>query len=388
MGIFNYFTSNKITTTPTTSNNGILDEELSRSLSYDDVRNLYSNYALANRIVNLPINLSVSNLETNIDEFNVDINIDDIIIKVKELVRIVRIYGMGVLLPNIEEDDVSKPLLKSDLFDKEIRYNVIEPLNLNTEIDLNPLSFHFRKIKNISINGKHIHNKRVLCLTNQSNNLYLKYNRAGLSYTGLSVFQNIYKLLVLLDTAQVSLERQMLHSSLMLLTQENTKINTSNIQQQIIEEQSRLIEQAKQNSTIILRNGYQLNQFQLNNLTSIQEVLSQINNLLALSTDIPAIIFEGNKISGGFSEGSMEMVQLENYLNNIRLELINPTFKFILTYEVYSKVKDIELADNILNNIEITYKKDYLNKEVIENAEELTSNGIMNKDEIKESIEG
>lgn len=393
MSIFSYFTGlgNGRTAFQKTSNRGLLDSEMDKELSYDDVRDIYTNFALANRIVNLPINLAISNMETNLEQLNPElikyIDMDGIISKVKEMARVVRIYGLGVIIPVLKDDDVSNPILKTELYDKEIRYNVIEPLKLSTEVDLNPLSFQYKKIKSISVDGKRIHNNRLLALTNQQTSLYLKYNKSGFSYTGLSVYQNIFKMLQLLNTALISIDRQMIHSSLMLLKQSDAKINNSNLQQQIIEEQARLIEQARQNSTIILKNGYDLQQFQLNNLNSIQEVLSQINNLMALSSDIPSIIFEGNKISGGFSEGSMEMVQLNNYLDGVRNDLITPILKFILTYEIYNKMENIEEADHIVNNLEITYKKEHLDKEVIENAQELEESGIMDREEIKESIE-
>lgn len=315
-------------------------------------------FPLGSRIINLPINLAFCNFKTGLEEYDNEIiqelEIPFLITKAKEFIRSVRIYGISALFPIIEDDNLSEPLLKSQLLNSNLRFNIADPLQMKCQIDTRANSFSYRRVLGVTINGTPINHNRILILQNGQNQLNLKFNEASFSWAGLSVYSSIYPILNLLNTSLVSLERQMLFSSLMLLNQEKIDIS-SNANQKNLEEQSEILKNCKQNSVIILKNGLTLNQFKLENLSPITETLNNINNLLSISSDIPSLIFSGEKLSNGFSEGNTELELLNLYLDNLRNDYIVPTMKFLLEYQIHNKIEDFELRNKMLNDINISF---------------------------------
>lgn len=416
MGLFDLFRNNNLSSEPKTaitktSKNGDLESDMFRSLSYKDCQNLYSYIPLAKRIVNLPIKIAINNMnikwgsedEYKDEEGLKDIDINYIKTLCTDYISKVRLYGYSVLLPLVgPEDDVSKPLMKSEIYDKEIRYNILDPLNMTVTIDNNPASYNFKRITSMRVNnGPLIHSNRALALNNRLNNLYLQYNNASYNYVGLSELQISYPLINLLATSITSMERQLIHSSLMVVEEEK---GSTNVNTQAMTTQADLLSQVKQDSVVLLRNGLKLNQFQLSNFDSIGNTIDKINNLISLSVDIPSALFCDESLSNGFGDGSNESQIVEMYLTDIRNSLIVPTMKFLLSYEVYNKVKDYKKATEIIDNIEIEFGIMFNVDEQLKNMDEMTeeqkdelltgdgstdeiNSGIDNVEEQKESKE-
>lgn len=416
MGLFDFLRNNNLSSEPKTaitktSKNGDLESDMFRSLSYKDCQNLYSYIPLAKRIVNLPVKIAINNMNIkwgSEDEYKDEEGLKDIDINYlktlcTDYISKVRLYGYSVLLPLVgPEDNANKPLMKSEIYDKEIRYNILDPLNLTVNIDNNPASYNFKRITSIRVNnGPVIHSNRALALNNRLNNLYLQYNNASYNYVGLSELQIAFPLINLLATSITSMERQLLHSSIMVVEEEK---GSTNVNTQAMSTQADLLSQVKQDSVVLLRNGLKLNQFQLNNFDSIGNVIDKINNLISLSVDIPSALFCDETLSNGFGDGSNESQIVEMYLTDIRNSLIVPTMKFLLAYEVFNKVEDYKKATEIVDNIEIEFGIMFNVDEQLKNMDKMTeeqkeilltgdgstdevNDGIDNKEEIKETEE-
>lgn len=384
MGLFDIFRNNNLSSEPKTaitktSKNGDLESDMFRSLSYKDCQNLYSYIPLAKRIVNLPIKIAINNMNIkwgSEDEYKDEEGLKDIDINyVKTLctdyISKVRLYGYSVLLPLVgPEDNASKPLMKSEIYDKEIRYNILDPLNMTVTIDNNPASYNFKRITSMRVNnGPFIHTNRALALNNRLNNLYLQYNNASYNYVGLSELQSCYCLMNVIATAITSMERQLMHSSLMVVEEEK---GSTNVNTQSMTAQADLLSQVKQDSVVLLRNGLKLNQFQLSNFDTITNSIDSINKLISMTTDIPSVLFTDESLGNGFSEGSSDGQIVEMYLTDIRNSLIIPTMKFVLAYEVYNKVKDYKKATEIVDNIVIEFSSIFLDKEIIKESDKLS----------------
>lgn len=384
MGLFDIFRNNNLSSEPKTaitktSKNGYLESDIFRSLSYKDCQNLYSYIPLAKRIINLPIKIAINNMnikwgsedEYKDEEGLKDIDINYIKTLCTDYISKVRLYGYSVLLPLVgPEDNASKPLMKSEIYDKEIRYNILDPLNVTVTIDNNPTSYNFKRITSMRvINGPLIHSNRALALNNRLNNLYLQYNNASFNYVGLSELQSCYCLMNVIATAITSMERQLMHSSLMVVEEEK---GSTNVNTQSMTAQADLLSQVKQDSVVLLRNGLKLNQFQLSNFDTITNSIDSINKLISMTTDIPSVLFTDESLGNGFSEGSSDGQIVEMYLTDIRNSLIIPTMKFILAYEVFNKVKDYKKAAEIVDNIVIEFGSIFLDKEIIKESDKLS----------------
>lgn len=390
MNLFGLFKNNNLSAAPTasitkTSRSGDLECELFRSLSYKDCQNLYSYIPLAKRVIDLPPKMAINNMNIKWgkeDEYKDEEGLELIDMNmVKSLcidyISKVRLYGYAVILPLVgPEDDPSKPLIKSEIYDKAIRYNILDPLNMTIDIDNNPASYNFKRITYMKINnGTIIHKNRALALTNRLNNLYLQYNNASFNYVGLSELQTIYPLLNVISSSITSMERQLLHSSLMVVEEEK---GASNINTQAMTSQADLLSQVKQDSVVLLRNGLKLNQFQLSNFDTITGSIENISKLISMSTDIPSILFCDESLGSGFSEGNADGQLLESYLTDLRNSLIIPCVKFILAYEVFNKVKKYEICHEIIDNLVIEFGSMFLDQEIIKESDNLSDDVVEN----------
>lgn len=343
-----------------TSNNNDLDSELVKPLSYSECQFLYNYIPLAKRIITNPIEISMSKMNVEygingkynkLDELE-RIDLDYIKSKALEYISKVRLYGLSVIFPVVKgEKDISNPLIRSTLFEKELDYNILEPLQMTMNWDLDPTSYSYNKLTSIGVNGKQLHRNRALALTNKNNRLFLQYNNASLSFSGLSELQIARPLLNLLNTSIMSLERQMLNSSLLLLKE----TSVSNINTQALQKSASVLPDVKQNSVAILKNGLELEQFQLNNLEAVTNTLHEIGKLIALSTNIPSKLFLDESLGEGFNNGSADSALIDNYLTSLRKDYVYPVMKFLLGYEIYNKIEDYILAKDIADNINITY---------------------------------
>lgn len=386
MNIFNLFTRGKGAFSQVTSD-GKIEAELYKPLSYEDVRDIYLKNAVGERIINLPVQLGLVGIKHNIpEEYNIDIN--DYLSICKEYIRNVRLYGVSVLFPIVKNDDLSKPLLKTELYEKEVRFNAADPLNCNINVDLDVSSFSYMRVKSIRLTNKgDIHKQRALILTNKNSNLYLNYSNSSFSYVGNSVFANMFSILSLMNSAIIGIERMIQNSSAIILKRTSDGLD-NNIEQSIIEEEARILKSIKMNSVVILGDGLELEQLPIGNLDSIKTIIDNINNLLSLSSvDIPSQIWLGEQLSSGFSDGSEELTQLTIYLDNIRYNYIVPTMKFILEHIIYTKEPNIVKAEELVRNLEISFVDTNNKKEVIENSKELIETGVVSNEEVKEQIE-
>lgn len=337
-----------------TGNDTTLDTQMHKLLSYTELRDIYLKVPLASAIINKPIKLAMYGVSTNVNEY---IDLNNLIYIAESFIRNVKLYGLGVILPiQDENDNISEPLLKSNIYSKHIKYNILDPLNTNINIENNPLSYNFQNIKSLYVRGKRVAKERVLAITNNTTQLYLNYNRGAFTYSGLSVLQNIYPILNLLYGSIVSLERALLNSSILILTQ--SKSDDDNTAMQMVQQAADITKQIRQDSTIILKNGWDIKEFRLENLSAVTDCLNYIEKLIATAAgEIPVEAFLDLNASNGLNNNNAEMLSMLNvFLNNQRNNYITPTLKWLINHELYARVENPLLVEELMDNLEITYE--------------------------------
>lgn len=387
MGILNYFRwgyrGDATSSVVTTSNNSTLDQQMYTPLTYVDCQNLYSYIPLAKRIINLPVKIAMNKMNITFGDKKLEeieelrnIDIDNIKAIALDYIIKVRLYGYSILMPLIENDDVSKSLLKSNLYNKDIRYNILDPLQVMVDIERNPTSYNYKKITNIKCvlgSTSNIYPKRCLALQNNLNNLYLQYNRASFNYIGLSELQVCRPLLNLISSAITSQERQLLFSSTFILEKDES---ADNINIQALTENANLLSDIKQDSTVILSSGLKLSQFKLDNFDTINSSIDNLQKLIALSSDIPSFIFTDTSIDEAFSNSDNQASIIETYFDNIRINLITPTIKFILAHEIYSKIDNILKVEELISSMSISFNSLFTSQEVLKHAENFSEDVV------------
>jgi hypothetical protein len=100
-----------------------------------------------------------------------------------------RVYGLASV-SLLDGGDVGQPLNVKDLSDKEISFNVIDPLNTAGSLVLNqnPNAPDFQKHGDIAVNGKRYHRSRTVTLMNEQP-IYISYTSSAYGFVGRSVYQ-------------------------------------------------------------------------------------------------------------------------------------------------------------------------------------------------------
>ena len=127
---------------------------------------------------------------------------------------------------------------------------------------------------------------------------------------------------------------------------------------QRVQQAAQFTKQIKQDSTIILKNGWDIKEFKLENLSSITDCLNYIEKLIATAAgEIPVEAFLDLNASNGLNNNNAEMISMLNvYLQSQRNNYITPTIKWIINHELYSKIDDPILVNELMDNLEITYE--------------------------------
>ncbi|CAM5998805.1 unnamed protein product [Sphagnum balticum] len=109
---------------------------------------------------------------------------------IKQCSTLSRVYGIAATVILIEGQDSTAQLDKWKLWNNDISFNVLDPLNISGSVTVNqvPNAIDFLKTTNIRVAGVPYHKSRSVIQQN-GQPIYLNYVTSGFGYTGISVYQ-------------------------------------------------------------------------------------------------------------------------------------------------------------------------------------------------------
>lgn len=331
------------------------DYEKENSFGYDDCKQIYSEWALGKRVVESIVNFSLST-DREILIPNAPLEVAEQYIKTCEKYNIIktvrnclfltRVYGMaGIYVASDSTNDDCQNLTVSELTHRDIRFNVLDPLNMNVVISQNPLDFNFQRPACARVGSKNVGNRRVFVATNGSP-LYIKFEQSALNFSGRSVFANMKRLIELWTNLFEALERISLKASSILITNDNAGMKDA-FTAKVAEASAMLLKQMKQGQVGILNKGQTAEFFNLNGASEIGAMISEVKEGLAMAlNDTPTAILLDKSMSNGLSEGSEDMRAVIMAVNNFRRDYINPILQFIDSY-LFFKAWDNDFIEDM-----------------------------------------
>ncbi|MDI2113060.1 anti-CBASS protein Acb1 family protein [Commensalibacter nepenthis] len=308
-------------------------------LSYDLCKQLYVYHPLGKRIVDLPIDLTLNkdrilNVKHELspellEQFNKkwkELNLTRVI---RNLAVTSRLYGIAALFIKADgvEDNKKIPDDKT-LNNYKITPLVYDALNIagsatgNQNID----SVDFLELKDVYRSGTALAKDRSIILSN-GDPIYIEYINSAYGYAGRSVFQNCAGLLQsYLDVMEA--DNTVARKVALIVAKLNQGGSATRVQEAANDQKRNLLQEARNDNVLSIGTNEDIDTLNMTNVdnsldTSRRHIIEDIANAI----DLPVILLNGQKFTGGFGEGSEDTKNIGRHIDNKR-QWLEPIFDF------------------------------------------------------------
>ncbi|EGV1470941.1 DUF1073 domain-containing protein [Campylobacter jejuni] len=316
-----------------------------KDLSYKECMNIYYYWPLGKRIARALPNFAMSaereiifsdmptdcigrfkEIETKLETHKL----------VKKLATYARVFGLAGLYVSHSKVESSEPLKYEDIEDSgDISFNILDPLNLNgIEIDQDPLSINYQKVKNILINGKQVNPSRCYCVFNDMT-FYLKFTPSTFNFGSPSVYQNMRELIVSWQRCVDALERAATKAGSIIYKGRDGGVLNS-ITMEATKRTLNIINNLRTNGIAEVEKGTEIEFFSLTGVGEIDKIIEQMNQIILMAlSDTPAAILLDKELAQGFGNGEEDMKAILMAVDDYRRGTLQGIFDFIDKYVMY-----------------------------------------------------
>jgi hypothetical protein len=239
-----------------------------------------------------------------------------------------RVYGLATIALLAGNKKTGKqvpstqPIDYEDLWDLEIAFNVLDPLNTAGSLvgDLDPNSLTFMKNDGVSISGTPYHRSRTVTKLNERP-LYLEYTTSAFGYQGRSVYQRMLYLLKSYIKTMIADDMVATKSGVIIaaIRQAGSIVNAT--MQRMFAMKRDVVKEAQTNNVISIDPEERIESLNLQNVNAaLDGSRKNILNNIAAAADMPAILINGETYAEGFGEGSEDAMNVARYIKGVRDE--------------------------------------------------------------------
>lgn len=309
---------------------------IKRRLTYEQCIDIYTNWALGNRIVTALPNFALSvNRKISfgdypkeiVDRFNETAENLNVRNELKQLCYNVRIFGASYLFVNTGDD--YQQSLTGDIVRaaKTIRLIQATPLiTSGSEIDINPLSLTYMQPVRVKINSQDIHISRAI-FANNNEPIYNKYVDSTYGYTGRSVFENMIDIIKYWNRSTIALQRIASKAGGVIVKHRGGNIVTSFL----VDSTNKflnLIRNLSNDGVASINHGDEIELFNLNGTAEVSLILDKFNSIVQLAlSDTPTAILLDERFAKGFGNGEEDFKALLIAVESYRETTLKPILK-------------------------------------------------------------
>ncbi len=241
-----------------------------------------------------------------------------------------RVYGIAALAVGAKGLDTTAPLPYDKLYELELYFNVLDPLNTAGSLVLNqdPNAPDFQKAQFIQVGGHKYHPSRVAVAMNESP-IYIEWTNSAFGFVGRSVYQRaLYPLKSYIQT--MITDNAVAEKAALLVAKMKSPGS-------VIDQRARswfglkrdAIKGAKTGNVVSMGIDEDLQSVDLKNLRDAAEFSR--NNILkniATAAKMPASMLHQETLTEGFGEGTEDAKIIARFIDRVRLEMF-PTYCFM-----------------------------------------------------------
>lgn len=255
------------------------------------------------------------------------------ILNVKSLSRV---YGIAAIVMGIEGKESSAPFDLSKLWEEDIYFNVLDPLNTagSLVITQDSTAPDFNKPTDVSVGGEVYHKSRAVIVMNE-NPIYLAYTSSAFGYVGRSVYQrSLYPLKSFIRTMRTD---EMIARKAGLLVAKT--VTPGSIVDQLMQTamgiKRSVLKQGETDEVISIDTEEDIETLNMMNVDGAGKFArDNILNNIATAAGMPAVIIRNESYVQGFSEGSEDAKDVVRFVDEFRIEM-TPIYAFFDTITQY-----------------------------------------------------
>jgi hypothetical protein len=236
-----------------------------------------------------------------------------------------RIYGVASIAMGEKEhlEDTGKPVDMASLWEKNLFFNVVDPLNTAGSLvtSQDPNSPLYQKWGDVSINGQRYHRSRVITLMNESP-LYISWSASAFGFIGRSVYQRaLYPLKSFIQTMRTD-DMVTRKAGLLIARLEQNGSIVDRFMQGAASVKRAILKMAQTDNVISIGTNEMIETVNLRNVNESMRVSREnIIKNIATAAAMPAKLLTMESFVEGFGEGTQDAYAVAQYIDRVREEL-------------------------------------------------------------------
>lgn len=339
--------------------------DLKQDLDYISCKYIYDNWVLAKRFVNALPNYAMSSerifkvgeappivseqFKKTCEKYNIDFVI-------KKATKVARIYGLSAIFLACDKGDYSN-LTEQDLQNYNIRFNVLDPLNLgNLQFNQDPTSMYYQRPTLLKVNNKDVGDRRfILCINDMP--LFIDFEASNLNFAGKSIFKNMREMIVLWNNLFNSLDRIALKASSIIINGGDNSGIFSGSKLGVTERSLEIFNELRQNMIALLPKNTTAEFFNLNGVTEITNMIEHVRDAFTMAlSDTPISILMDKNLSSGLNEGEADFKSTIMAVDSFRNEILKPLYIYVDSF-----IQRLAWSDSFVKDTKLKYPKSYSN---------------------------
>lgn len=262
--------------------------------------------------------------------------------KVKDVIKLSRIFGYATFAiaceHNGEKIPLSQALSAKQVREGNISINVIDPmLTSSTQPELDPTKYGFMELRRVYVGNERLHHSRGVAIQHTMP-IYNEYTNSAYTFSGTSIFQSIYSLLIIHQNLCLNIKRMAEIGGSLMVNQPSAAFDEeagSNFvsggkaqQQQTLG----ILSTIKRWGVAIWGRKTEVNYLGMQGTTDVATALEIIEKIISHEIpDTPNILFSDTAFSKGLSEGIQDMKFIQQAINDFR-EKAEPIYRIVDKY--------------------------------------------------------
>lgn len=326
----------------TGSNSPLLNLPEDQMLAYMDCQNIYTYWGLGKRIAHaLPRFATSAPREIVIQEAPPEaveefknaskkLKQDDLCYRASVFCRIYGMSGLFVAYKGQADKNDGRRNIENltikDVQNGKIVFNALTPLNLSgTVYNQDALSTRFQKPETIVVAGETVGSRRATVIQNNEP-VYLRFSTSNFTFSGVSVFQNMVRLIKAWHRAIISLERMSTKAS-SIVFKEGVRGKMTGIIAGASKTALQKIKDMENDGAVSIDSNGEVTFFPLTGVQEVDAILKGLEREITQALDdTPTAILLDKSLSNGLSEGSEDMKAIIMAVNNFRKDFLDPLY--------------------------------------------------------------
>jgi hypothetical protein len=304
--------------------------------SYEICKLIYVYHVLGRKLVDKPIEMAQSQPRTIAIPDSPEERVRDAFLKqwekdgcddhIANFVGLSRVYGISslALLENGQPTD--KPLALEKLWQREISFNVFDPLNTAGSLVLNqtPNAMDFQHVTDIRVSGQTYHRSRSCVIMNEKP-IYIQYTQSAFGFVGRSVYQRtLYPLKSYLQT-MVTNDLVTKKAGLLVAMMKTIGSVVDNVMSLVAGQKRQMLQQGQSGNVLTIGADEKIETLNMQNTdNAMTTARTNILHDIAAGADMPAKVMTQESFAEGFGEGSEDMREIARFVKRQREKMARP----------------------------------------------------------------